>query len=465
MQIHLVKKLSCFPIIRQFLIFFNTLCHFYNKRQFFKYFLNYLLNLCQQEKPNKIKEQSLARSIVFFLFSLFALSANAQYYSTLPKGVRLILNRNIQSDVKSSYNRTQSETPYAYKIEANVETLSKIDNKEVQEALELFKPYPEAYEKLSLGTHTLDAKAEVNVNVYGFGYGITDRMTAYIGMPIYDAKVRIKYGRPSDSSNKEVAEVLQKQYGDDWAQTLGNITEALVNVDEHMLQSALVNTLGYDELGTWEGQGLGDTEFGLMYNFVKKEKWGLMATFGGVAPTGYVDDPDLIQDIGFGDGQWDAFAEFGGGYTLSPTFGINAWARYTHQFASEKTLRTPFSRSIPLGDTKAKFREKLGNNWLLSFSSDIFLNDWLKFQPEYIYSYTEKAKYDSDNKLANALLAEGSDSYFHNFKLSMQLSSVNLFLKQKFMLPAQLNISHQTMLEGRNTPKVDLTEIEVRMFF
>jgi hypothetical protein len=405
------------------------------------------------------------RSFIVVIFSLFSIVASAQYYDTLPKGVRLLSTRYVQSNIESSYNKTQSETPYVFEIDASIENLQKIDNEVVQETLRLFEAYPEAYEKLSLGSHKLEGSAEVNVNVFAVGFGITSRVTAYIGMPIYDASVNLKYSRSKVSTNKEVAEILQKEYGDNWAQTLGNIVDGLFSVDENIIQSGIVNTLGYEELGNWNGAGLGDIEFGVMYNFLRTDDFGIMATIGGVAPTGYVDDPDVLQDIGFGDGQWDAFLELGGGYQLSKNIYLNTWSRYTYQLESTKELRTPYNEDIFLSNKKDDYLEKLGNKFSVGINSEILLNDWFKLQPAYIVNRTGKAKYESSNSTANKILAKNSESSSQNIRLLAQISSVKLFSQDKFLLPAQINFSYQTMIEGKNTPKVDLLEIDFRLYF
>ena len=431
------------------------------------YFFQKKIDHGLESKAYKVIMSGDFLKILFFLLfiAIFSTNAHAQYYDTLPKGVRMVMGKFIQSNVESSFNQSQSETPYAYDIDSNIQNLEKIDNQMVQDALSLFASYPDAYSKLSLGTHSLEANAQVNVDVYAFGYGITDRITAYMGIPIYNAKVNLDYGRRSNSSQKEVAETLQKLYGDNWAQFLGNAVEQLYNIDEGVLQSAIVNTLGYDELGSWEAQGLGDIELGVMYNFIRESRWGLMVTTGVVAPTGYVDDPDIIQDIGFGDGQWDYFLEFGGGYRLSSKLVLNAWGRYNYQLESQKALRTPYSSKVPLSDITDVYTEKLGNQYTLSTSLEYSFNDWLKVIPEYIYKSTDKAQYDSDNALANDLLAQGTESYSHNAKILAQLSSVDLYLKKQFLLPAKLLFSYQAMLNGRNTPKANLTELSFQMFF
>ena len=407
----------------------------------------------------------LKNFVLVSFFILCSFNVNAQYYSTLPKGVRMLFSRYIKSDVSSSYNQGQSETPYAYEIETDIRTLEKIEDDTVQEILDLFKDYPEAYEKISLGTHKMEANASVEVNVFAFGYGITDRVMAYVGVPIYDARVNLKYTKEKNSSQKEVAETLQNMYGDNWAQTLGNVVEKVYGIDGGTIQSGVTNALGYEELGDWQAKGLGDIELGLMYNFVNKDDYGFLATFGAVAPTGYVDDPDILQDMGFGDGQWDAFVELGGGYIIDKNLVFNSWTRYTYQFESEKELRVPYNQDISISDQKANFYQKLGNKTDIGLSADIYLSDWFKFIPTFLYSHTDATKYYSADDTANQILGQNTESYSQSLKLQGQLSSVRLFAQNKFVAPGLINFAYQTMLEGKNTPKVDLIEVEFRMYF
>ncbi len=60
---------------------------------------------------------------IAILGTLLSQSVSAQNYMTLPKGVRMFFARNVQSDVESSYNKSASETPYKYEINADIENL------------------------------------------------------------------------------------------------------------------------------------------------------------------------------------------------------------------------------------------------------------------------------------------------------------------------------------------------------
>jgi hypothetical protein len=405
------------------------------------------------------------------LLSTYGISY-AQYYKTLPKGVRTIDMRNIKtSNITSSYNHSQSETPYSYNIELDSKTLQSIDNSVVNTIFGLLDPYPDAKNALSLGQYKISGNANIEVDVFGVGVGLTNKITAYVGLPIYKANIRMQYARPQGNNYDQVAGILQNYVGDDFAQGIGQNIEAYgqnLDIDGSFLQNLVVNHFNYNPVGDWSGEGPGDAEFGVMYNFLQKDNWGLMLTFGGVAPTGRVDDPDTLQDISFGDGQWDAFVEFGGGIELNKNYILNSWFRYTYQFANDRELRVPYSQDVFIGDQKGIFNQKLGNKFTYHISGDYITNDWISFSAAYEYTQTGKAKYqalNSDHAYAESILASNTDSSQHNLRLSGTLSSITPFMKNKFLLPASIRFTYQHMLHGHNTPKMDMYEVAFRMFF
>lgn len=409
--------------------------------------------------------KKVPKILTTLIFLSISLSSYAQYHEILPKGVRAIINKNISSTISSTYNQSGGDTPIKYRIEADIRALESIENDDVKAVLAVFKPYEAAYEQISLGTHQVDGEADVNVNVFAVGYGLTNKMMAYVGIPIYEAKVKMRYKRVKESSKEEVAASLQEITGSGEAQTLGTLVDKLYDIDGATIQSGFTNALGYNELGDWQGQGLGDIEFGLAYVVHKTDYYGLKLTLGGVAPTGYVDDPDTLQDLGFGNGQWDAFVEFGGGRVIDKDTSMDLWTRFTYQFASDKELRVPISEGIGIGRDSQDVEEKLGNKFLVGVAIKHNLNDWFSLKPTFTYEFIEAATYESENTRANKLLAYNTESSVQNIKLAASFSSTRLFQQKKFLLPGEINFSYQTVVGGYNTPNSDLLELEFLMFF
>jgi hypothetical protein len=227
----------------------------------------------------------------------------------------------------------------------------------------------------------------------------------------------------------------------------------------------VVNTFKYDEIGTWQGQGYGDIELGTVYRLVDEGTWGVAITSGVVAPTGRQDDPDLLQDIGFGDGQWDGFAEGATGYVMNDHVMFGTTLRYTYQAATTKTLRVPISRDFQLSDQSGRFDVKYGDKINYSFETRFTFNDWFSITQAYILNYQSSSEYDSSYKDANGYLAYNSDRLEHVARMTATVSSIQPFLKKQFLLPASLYVNVQQTVAGRNVPKVGRFEVGLRMLF
>lgn len=426
----------------------------------------YLSEIRYHKCITKIKEtKKVSKLLIIVSFLSISIAAQAQYHKILPKGVRTIINKNISSEISSTINQSGETSPIKYKVKADIEALESIDNADLQAVLGELRPFRDAYEQISLGTHQVDGKADVNVNVFALGWGLTDRLMAYVGLPIYDAKVRLRYKRVEGSSQAEVAAILQDTPNSGQAQTIGAVVEKLYDIDGGIIQSGITNTLGYNELGDWEGKGLGDIEFGLAYVLFQNDYHGLKLTLGGVAPTGYVDDPDTLQDIGFGNGQWDAFAELGGSYSFTDNTYVDLWGRFTYQFSSEKRLRVPIAQGVGISAESQDVEEKLGNKFLVGVGVGHYFTDWFAVLPSLTYEYVEGATYFSENSRANDLLAYNTDSAAQNVKIIASFTSTRLYTQNKFLLPGEINLSYQTLIGGFNIPKSDLLELEFRLFF
>lgn len=408
------------------------------------------------------------RLTVAAIIALTAFSAQAQYYKTLPKGVRAAVYRQVvTNEVDSNFNNLSNLNPISYDVEINSDTINSIDDQQIQQIFSIMKDAdPEIYKNMTAGAFNISGSGSLKVDAYGMGYGVSNKVTAYFALPMYEASTKLKYRRTKYNNFEETADKYQTKPGNDMASWVGGFAAVAPDVLKgETVQNMLVNEYGYQELGDWEGKGPGDLEFGLMYNFFSTDKYGLMITGGVTAPTGVEDDPDILQDIPFGDGQWDGFAEFGGGYILSNSFILNSYFRYTYQFASDKELRRPSGSGNTLGSEKGVFNEKLGNKLLFDIDTDYVLNDWINFNAAYIFETIGEANYESEYGEENDWLAEDTYSHAHSLRFKGELTSVNLFMQKKFILPAQVKFYYQTTLGGVNTPDVDRYEVEFRMFF
>jgi hypothetical protein len=98
-------------------------------------------------------------------------------------------------------------------------------------------------------------------------------------------------------------------------------------------------------------------------------------------------------------------------------------------------------------------------------NSTIGFNDWLSITPMYRFMYQASSVYSSQNNIADEYLGYNSDKMEHQVQLTTSVSSIQPFLKKKFLLPAQINLNLVQTVAGKNVPKVGRFELELRMLF
>lgn len=388
--------------------------------------------------------------------------AKAQTWKTLPKGVRIIGYRNIQtSNIKSNFNQFGSESPVGAQFRVDAETFNSMTGNVIVPGADVDA---NAYEALLVGEYKVDAVANVNVQGTGFGYGITDKIMFYAELAYYKAHVKAKIKRTAGNTYKETAEILEENGGSQNGMIAENLRR-MIDANEGTIQSVITNHYGYKPLGDWYGSGFGDIETGLMARLIDKGSWGLLLYPGVVLPTGRVDDPSILQDVGFGDGQFDFFAELGTGYIFNDYLSIGTTLRYTYQAPGTKTMRIPEDGDFTLSDSTGEFNVKYGDrvNWM--FNSTLSLNDWISITPIYRFMYQMPSSYKSEHQEANNYLSTNTDKLEHQIQLTTTFSSITPFLKKKFFLPAQININFVQTVAGKNVPNAGRFEMEFRMLF
>ena len=85
--------------------------------------------------------------------------------------------------------------------------------------------------------------------------------------------------------------------------------------------------------------------------------------------------------------------------------------------------------------------------------------------PAYEVNYQMSSEYDSIYDDANEYLAYNSDRVGHVARLTTTISSIQPYLKKKFVLPATINLNLQQTVAGQNVPRMGRVELEFRMLF
>ena len=264
-----------------------------------------------------------------FLCSLLIVGSVHNSYAdsaeVLPKGIA-------RGDVEYSYYFPIDEK---FDPDGNVEDIAKDYNTNMNsnlfpslKLLEAGFGMPDG--SASLGESVVDFKYDVNEVNLKFFYGLTDKLSIGTKIPYYwyknnvNAKVNTLnatvginpyFGQPGDPFGVPLIPVQ-----------LGGIKNDRLATD--LVQNTLVQDYGYKRISSWSDNGIGDIEVGGRYQYLQTDNWRLAFTGAVRLPTGKVDDPDDLVDLGFGAGAWALLFRSNNDYTGFENIILNASFEY-----------------------------------------------------------------------------------------------------------------------------------------
>lgn len=393
----------------------------------------------------------------------------AASYDTLPKNVNTLVFKQVMvSKIQSQFNENGENETLNLKEEFTSSRLQDISTVIKSYFEELRSISPAAYDNFSLGEFSANVAADVNAQGIGYGFGITDRLTIYGSLPIYHIQTEIKF-RQSKASNLASVQATIKNASPDSAigKFVKDLTLQLPNTNEELLQSLVTNYYGYKPIGKWEKDALGDAEIGLIYRLTDFSDRGVAVSAGAVLPTGSPDDPDSLQDVSTGDGQFDSFVEVLSGISfLDTTLQFDVKARYTYQFESQKEVRWIEDSDLPLAKTKRVVNQKLGDKIDASLTATYYPIHWMNLNTSYLLSSTAQTNYYdiTDPDVKKALEAD-TDSNSHWVKVGLGFSSVEAYKRKNFDVPMDIGVSVQRLLNAKNTASFDRIDFDFKLYF
>lgn len=402
------------------------------------------------------------------IFTLGATSAFGASYQTLPKGVDMfVLKQVMTSKVESKYDGNRSDNALALQENFTSSKLESVSSAMKTYFNELKAISPDAYNQFSLGEFKAEAYAQATAQGIGLAHGITDRLTVYGSLPVYHIKSNVTFRQSQKSNIAAVqAAVANSPTNSALSTFVRQLTLQLPDTNEELLQSMIVNYYHYKALGSWEKDALGDAEVGAIYRLTDAQDMGLAMAFGAVLPTGDSDDPDSLQDVSTGDGQYDGFVESMAGISFfDNVLQFDLKTRFTYQFASKKIMRKLDDPDVPLSSEKETMSEKLGNKFDSTVTLTINPTSWLNFNSALIYSETGATTYGASDPRVKAVLEQDTSSNNYWGKVGVGFSSVDLYKAKKMDIPFEVNLSAQRLLNAKNSYNYDRFDLDFRLFF
>jgi hypothetical protein len=386
-----------------------------------------------------------------------------EHTRVLPKGVRNIDIRTVNTDLVSKTNAQGDIRPLADPLRQDL-TFAKIAKDEAPIRSEQLKAFLLANDfglDEALGSFNADLKGHLTVTAPIMSYGITDKLTVAVAIPYYKAQTAINVGFVPNQTAKNFLLALSDPKNNQTAsaqEAALKLNDAVSRLNQKLLDH------DFKALQDWSGAGIGDTTIAAKYRAVAIGPLSLATTGGIVAPTGQPDDPSILTDVSFGDGQWDTFGQIVVDESLPFAFSLNQYAKYTAQLPGQKPIReVTADEKIDVAQKNVSF--KLGDRVDSGFS--------LIWEPRFglvagvgtgfVHKFSDV--YVGVEENSKAELEKNTESSARTAEWTLGYSTVPLYQDGLTPVPFEIRLSETKILASRNTPVTDLFQIDINLFF
>ena len=323
--------------------------------------------------------------------------------------------------------------------------------------------------------------------IFSFQYGLTDRLSVGVTIPYYwnknkvEARVDSSVSSSANTGKNTAFDPLAYDPNDLLTYPLIPIAfggERLSTEDmQNFLGAGLdvndngtidIPGFGYKRFETWSGSGISDIEVGARYQYMKTEDWRLAFTGGVRLPTGDVDDPDNLVDLGFGSGAYALLFRFNNDYLGIKNLVLNATFRYDLVLPDKEVKRVPRSVDQPItsADNKEKVDRDLGDSIELEASASYEFLKGFDFSVLYKYGHGFKDDISGNKGLDYGSLEEETNWTSHLLTAGFSYSTIHLFKAKRFPLPLIVSIEYKNLFAGSNNVlKQDLLSFSLSSFF
>lgn len=289
-------------------------------------------------------------------------------------------------------------------------------------------------------------------------YGVTDKLSAGISVPYLTMNQKIK--ARLDSSGATVGKNAGFACGAPFCPMSVPGTVALTTED---IQSLLGKGLdvngdgtvdipgyGYKRFGDWSGSGLGDTDVGIRYQYLKTEDWRAAFMVGATLPTGKVNNPDDLTDLTFGDGQYDLLLRLNNDYTGIKDLILDGTIKYDIQLPDHQTLRVPDNANQPITSNKENVKRNLGDIFQFEVSGNYTFLKILSASLLYHNSFKLKDSISGDKGFAYQSLEDETNQSQQYIIAGVSFSTLPWFQEKTFSVPLNVSLEYRNKFAGAN---------------
>ncbi len=291
-----------------------------------------------------------------------------------------------------------------------------------------------------------DLEIESQVSSLFLGYGINKDLSFMAILPIVKLRVNFTNSFQRSTQFDQLIQTLKKDGNFSQVQ---EIEDKLSNPIRFQLQD-----YGYEPLYPRETQALGDLRLLTRFNYNKTDS--MINTLGifAVLPTGKENNINQFMDLYIGDGQWDIGIETLNGFQLTPNLNYFVSASYTYQSHKRGALRIPREDNKPISpDIDFNTKQKYGDIIRVQNQLNYKFNTEFNTSLGYVFQYKEQDQINgsSFDPIRYKFLENDTRQKVHALYAGIGFNSIDMFLKQKFMIPMNLSLTYSRSVGGQNS--------------
>lgn len=316
---------------------------------------------------------------------------------------------------------------------------------------------------LTLGQLRGDVRAQVDTQILGLGFGLSQHVTLFAGLPYVRARVSTKLNVNGYNNAQQTLDKI----GDAAFPDLRDGLVRAASLNEQQIKDNFAEQ-GYQPVDEWKHNDIGDLRVGVKSGFEKRLNKKLSYVTGVIGridvPTGYVERADTLTDIGFGRGYYSLNMTVEQILNVS-SFHFGTDAMYAYNFDAKLEKRIPEGEETTIaGERTTSARINPGDDTEFGLFAGF---SWAWVNSRYRMGFNRHFSDSFSGSLAGNYdaLSEETDNWKLFHEVSLALDTSKAYRSGEFGFPMILSAKIHAPIQGHNSPEQRFFEISLASFF
>ena len=323
-----------------------------------------------------------------------------------------------------------------------------------------------------LASSNLYNDLSINAKVFlaAYEYGMTDRLSLGIRVPVVNRDVKAKF-RAEATNNAAAYRAAFGALSDDIKEGLTMAADQYT-FDTRMFEKVCFTDKGYEIPHDFNKTELGDVEFGGKYKLYGDDAMISTGLLGFRVPTG--SDPSLTNlfDKGTSNGAYASALQYFHEFFPTSNLTVGGMGKLTYYFADTKRRAVPKNE----GDSLPSVKPEDGQVQDVSRQQAPLLESELSLEYKFgqkafsvwgAYQYLQKGrdKFSGPGNLYYEGLAKNTEKTLTTAEVGVGYSTIPAFRKKKFSVPLEVTLLYSQPVSGRNSALQSYGRVDFMVYF